>query len=55
MEAMTITVITDGSVKQMGDVINRLEDVNIPVAEFSQKLPTLEDVFLAIVDDKQKE
>ncbi|WP_373855475.1 ATP-binding protein DrrA1-3 family domain-containing protein [Desulfocucumis palustris] len=54
-EAMAITVTTDGSARQMADVLNRLEDANVPVAEFSQKLPTLEDVFLALVDNKQKE
>ena len=50
----TLTIDTDGSTKQMADVLNRLESAQIPVAEYAQKQPTLEDVFLSIVSEKQK-
>ncbi len=52
----TLSVVTDGSIKQITDILNKLEKQGIPVAEFSQKLPTLEEVFLAIIgENKEKE
>lgn len=48
-EHQTLTIATDGSIKQMTNILNRLEKGNVPVAVFSQKLPTLEDVFLSII------
>ncbi|HBP63470.1 MAG TPA: ABC transporter [Desulfosporosinus sp.] len=48
-EHQTLTIATDGSIKQMTNILNRLENGGIPVAVFSQKLPTLEDVFLTII------
>lgn len=47
----TLTIVTDGSIKQMTNILNRLENADIPVAVFSQKLPTLEDVFLTIIGE----
>lgn len=49
----TLSIATDGSIKQMTDIFNRLENAGIPVAEFAQKLPTLEDVFLTIIGKNQ--
>ncbi|RDY28173.1 ATP-binding cassette domain-containing protein [Romboutsia weinsteinii] len=46
----TISVSTDGSIKQMTDMLKKLENAEIEVAELAQKLPTLEDVFLKIVE-----
>ncbi|MBC1231725.1 ATP-binding cassette domain-containing protein [Listeria booriae] len=48
--AQIITVTMDGTVKQMMAILGELEGANIPVLEFSQKSPTLEDVFLKIVE-----
>lgn len=48
-ENQTLSVATDGSIKQMTGILYTLENANIPVAEFTQKLPTLEDVFLTII------
>jgi ABC-2 type transport system ATP-binding protein len=45
----TLTVVTDGSIKQMTDILKRLESAGISVAGFTQKLPTLEDVFLSYI------
>ncbi|MBC2321958.1 ATP-binding cassette domain-containing protein [Listeria booriae] len=45
-----VTVTMDGTVKQMMAILGELEGANIPVLEFSQKSPTLEDVFLKIVE-----
>lgn len=55
-QSQTLSVVTDGSIRQMTDILNRLETAGVPAAEFAQKKPTLEDVFLAIVgDDTGKE
>ncbi|MDF2985125.1 MAG: transporter [Eubacterium sp.] len=52
----TLSVATDGSLKQITDILNKLEKQGIPVAEFSQKQATLEDVFLTIIgENKEKE
>lgn len=52
-ENLTLTVVADGSTAQITDILNRLEQAAIPVAEFAQKLPTLEDVFLSIIGEQQ--
>jgi len=51
-ENQTLSIATDGSIKQMTNILNRLER-DIPVAVFSQKLPTLEDVFLTIIGENK--
>jgi len=48
-----LVVTTDGTINQMTDILNRLQGAGLPVAEFSQKLPTLEDVFLTIIGEEQ--
>ncbi|MBC1316497.1 ATP-binding cassette domain-containing protein [Listeria booriae] len=48
--AQIVAVTMDGTVKQMMAILGELEGANIPVLEFSQKSPTLEDVFLKIVE-----
>jgi len=53
-ENQTITVATDGSIRQMTDILNRLENEGVTAAEFAQKLPTLEDVFLSIIGEDQE-
>lgn len=52
--APTLSVVTDGSVRQMADILTRLEKAGVQAAEYAQKLPTLEDVFLAIVGEDQE-
>ncbi len=53
---LTLSVVTDGSIRQMTDILKRLESAGISVAGFSQKLPTLEDVFLSYIGkDKRGE
>jgi len=53
-ENLTLSVATDGSIKQMADILNQLENAGIQVAEFAQKLPTLEDAYLTIIGENQK-
>jgi len=52
-ENQTLTVTTDGSIRQITDILNRLQNAGLSVAEFAQKLPTLEDVFLTIIGENQ--
>jgi ABC-2 type transport system ATP-binding protein len=52
---LTLSVITDGSTKQMMRLLTKAAEADIEIAEFAQKLPTLEDVFLAIVTSKKEE
>jgi len=50
-DGLTLTVTTVGSVKQVADVFTELRDADIEPAEFSQKVPTLDDVFLKVIGD----
>lgn len=53
-ENQTLSIATDGSIKQLTDILNRLGNAKLSIAEFAQKLPTLEDVFLAIVGKNEE-
>ena len=52
-ENQALILTTDGSIKQMTDILNRLQNAGLSVIEFAQKLPTLEDVFLTIIGENQ--
>ncbi|RKP47858.1 ATP-binding cassette domain-containing protein [Cohnella endophytica] len=52
---LTLSVMTDGSTRQMMRLLTKAAEADIEIAEFSQKLPTLEDVFLAIVTSKKED
>jgi ABC-2 type transport system ATP-binding protein len=48
-EKLTLSVVTDGTVRQMNGILSDLYGAGIEAASLEQKLPTLEDVFLTIV------
>jgi len=50
----TIEVDTDGTAAQLADILNRINASDIKIARFVQNQPSLEDVFLKLVDDKGK-
>lgn len=50
-----LTITTDGSAIQAMQVLHILQRNNVTPDEFSQKQPSLDDVFLSIVDSKNKE
>jgi len=52
-EMLSINIITDGSVKQLADILNLLNNAGISLSGFAQKLPTLEDVFLKLVGENE--
>ena len=47
-----LSVITDGSVKQLTKIFQELSAHRIEIVEFAQKVPTLDDVFLEIINKK---
>lgn len=52
-EALALTITTDGTVAELTQLLTKLENANIEVAEFAQKAPTLDDVFLKIINEKE--
>lgn len=48
---LSIDVSTDGSVAQFADVLTRINNSEVPLVRFTQKLPTLEDVFLNLIGE----
>jgi len=54
-EAVSLTVTTDGTVAGLTKLLAKLEIAGVEVAEFAQKAPTLDDVFLKVINgDKEK-
>jgi ABC-2 type transport system ATP-binding protein len=50
-----VVVATTGSVAEMADIFIRLRERGIEPTEFSSQLPTLDDVFFKILDDRKEE
>lgn len=50
----TLTIATDGSIKQLTEILKQLETARVDITEFTQKPPTLEDVFLTVVNKKER-
>lgn len=53
-EMLTIKIMTNGCVKQLTDILNILNDNNVLLSGLAQKLPTLEDVFLKLVEKNER-
>jgi ABC-2 type transport system ATP-binding protein len=47
-DTATLTISTDGSVAAVADIFDKLRDARMEPTEFTQKVPTLDDVFLKI-------
>lgn len=52
--ALSLIVTTDGSVAGLTRLLTTLEQANIDIAEFAQKAPSLDDVFLKIVNENKE-
>jgi len=50
----SIDVSTDGSARQFADVLTRLNSAGVSIARFTQKQPSLEDVFLTLIGEKKE-
>jgi len=48
----SVEVATDGTTKQLAEILNLVNDSGIPVARFTQNQPSLEDVFLTLIGEK---
>jgi len=53
-DAVTLTVTTEGSTSQVAQLFMQLRDARIEPTEFSQKTPTLDDVFLKLIGSEKK-
>jgi ABC-2 type transport system ATP-binding protein len=53
-EAVSLIVTTDGSVTQLTRLLAQLEAAKIEMTEFAQKAPTLDDVFLKIINENEE-
>jgi ABC-2 type transport system ATP-binding protein len=53
-ESISLIVTTNGSVAQLTRLLSQLEAAKIETAEFAQKAPTLDDVFLKIISEKEE-
>jgi ABC-2 type transport system ATP-binding protein len=51
----SLLITTDGSVEQLANILNELRQNHMSIVEFAQKSPTLNDVFLTIMEDKPME
>lgn len=52
--ALSLTVTTDGSVAQLTHLLTALEKAKINIAEFAQKAPSLDDVFLKVINENKE-
>ncbi len=53
-EELTLTVSTGDGTKQLADLFVQLRDARIEPTDFSQKTPTLDDVFFKIIGEKKE-
>jgi len=49
----TLTITTDGSATRLADVFTSLRDSGVELADFSQKVPSLDDVFMKIIGEQE--
>jgi len=52
-DVRSLTIKTDGTLAQVARLFSQIQAANIETAEFSQKLPTLDDAFLKIINDNE--
>ncbi|HXL38275.1 MAG TPA: DUF4162 domain-containing protein, partial [Ktedonobacteraceae bacterium] len=50
----SLTIETDGTLAQVARLFSQIQAANIETTEFSQKLPTLDDVFLKIINENEE-
>jgi ABC-2 type transport system ATP-binding protein len=50
----SLTIETDGTLVQVARLFSQIQATNIETTEFSQKLPTLDDVFLKIINENEE-
>ncbi len=53
-DVRSLTIETDGTLAQVARLFSQIQAANIETTEFSQKLPTLDDVFLKIINENEE-
>lgn len=53
-DMLSLTVVTDGSMEQLTEIFTRIKECGVETSSFTQKLPTLEDVFYILIGDKKE-
>jgi ABC-2 type transport system ATP-binding protein len=53
-DVFSLTIETDGTVAQVARLFSQIQAANIETSEFSQKLPTLDDIFLKIINENEE-
>ena len=54
-ENLSLIIMAEDGIEQLTKILNRIQENGIQVANFTQKLPTLEDVFFAIIQEGSSE
>lgn len=54
-DEISLSVCTDGSIKQLTELFSIFDTEKINIKEFTQKLPTLEDVFLTLIGEREEQ
>jgi ABC-2 type transport system ATP-binding protein len=49
-EMLSLSVTTDGSARKISEVLSKLEALGVEILAFSQKQPTLDDVFFSVLE-----
>lgn len=53
LDNLSLTIVTDGSMEQFSKIFNQINNADIKIAGFTQKLPTLEDVFYTTIRENE--
>lgn len=53
-ENLTLTVVTDGSIEEIAKISNKIQQAGIKATGFTQKMPTLDDAFMKIINDSKE-
>ena len=49
-DGLTLEITSSGGAREFADILNKINDAKIEIKHFEQKVPSLEDVFLALVE-----
>lgn len=53
-ENLTLTIVTDGSIEEIAKISSKIQQARIKATGFTQKMPTLDDAFMKIINDSKE-
>lgn len=53
-KALTLTIVTDGSIERIAEISTKLQRATLKTSGFIQKMPTLDDAFLQIINEHKE-